>query len=349
MTTKRLVFTIDSHTQGEPTRLVIGSILHYPGNTMKEKQAYVRREHDSLRKALLREPRGHHDMFGGFITPPVSDDGHLGIIFMDNQGYLDMCGHGTIGLCTTLAEMNLVRTTPPRTDIRIDTPAGRVRGYALSHNGHVTRAGFYNVPSFCLSLDEIVEVEGLGRVPLAVAYGGNFFAIVPAEAVGVEMVLGNMGAIRRAGMRIKRAANAQLSVQHPELPYASGIDIVTFYGPAHDAQATYKNVHVFADGQVDRSPGGTGTSAMLAYLIASGRVQGDQEVVAEGLAGGLFTARMTETWQSGTLTYHTPEISGTAFVTGIHTFHIDLDDPLCQGLPSSPNATSNLAEVEAAD
>jgi len=337
---RRLVVTVDSHTQGEPTRLVIGGIIHYPGQTMREKQAYVAREYDPIRKALMGEPRGHRDMFGGYITPPATESGDLGIIYMDNSGYLDMCGHGTIGLCTAVVELGLVQPHPPRTEIQIDTPAGRVTGYALSTNGQVTRAGFRNVPSFCLSPSECIEVEGIGRLEVGIAYGGNFFAIVPATAAGVALTLDNMAQLRQVGMKIKHAANTQLTVQHPTIPEVSGIDIVTFYGLSDNPKARYKNVHIFANGQVDRSPGGTGTSGMLAYLIARGKLQPEETVVAEGLAGGLFEGRMAESWREGEMIYYTPEISGTAYLTGIHQFSLDLEYPTLERL--RPSEIANL-------
>lgn len=330
---KRLIITSDSHTQGEPTRLVIGGVVHYPGRTMLEKQQFVARELDSVRRSLMSEPRGHHDMFGGFITEPVTETGDLGIVFMDNSGYLNMCGHGTIGLCTTVVELGLVTPTPPRTEIHIDTPAGRVEGYALTENGRVVRAGFQNVPAFCLSPREKLEIEGFGILEVGIAYGGNFFAILPAESVELDLNIDNQVAIRRMGVQIKKAANEQISVQHPLMPNVGGIDIVTFYGPAHAAEATYRNVHVFANGQIDRSPGGTGTSAVLAYLIAKGDITPDEEVTSEGLAGGCFKGKVVRTWKQEGVTFHTPDISGVAYVTGLHMFSLDTADPMLTGLP----------------
>ena len=328
---KRLVITSDSHTQGEPTRLVIGGVIHFPGKTMREKQQYVARELDSVRRSLMGEPRGHHDMFGGFITEPATDTGDLGIIFMDNDGYLDMCGHGTIGLCTTLVELGLVAATPPRTDIRIDTPAGRVDGYAISEDGRVVRAGFQNVPAFCLNPSQTIYLDDIGSLEVGVAYGGNFFALVPAESVGLRLSIDNQLAIRALGMKIKRAANEQIKVQHPQMPEVSGIDIVTFYGPAVDAGASYRNVHVFANGQVDRSPGGTGTSAMLAYLLARGDITPETEVTSEGLAGGCFKGKVVKRWDADGVMFCTPDISGVAHMTGIHNFTLDPADPMLEG------------------
>ncbi|MCC6801368.1 MAG: proline racemase family protein [Anaerolineae bacterium] len=333
---KRLIITSDSHTQGEPTRLVIGGVIHYPGKTMREKQQYVARELDVVRRSLMSEPRGHHDMFGGFITEPATDTGDLGIIFMDNQGYLNMCGHGTIGLCTTVVELGLVTVTPPRTEIHIDSPAGRVEGYAITENGRVVRAGFQNVPAFCLSAREKLQVEGIGEVEVGIAYGGNFFAILPAESVGLRLEIDNQLAIRTLGTAIKRAANEQLMVQHPQMPDVGGVDIVTFYGAAVNPGASYRNVHVFANGQVDRSPGGTGTSAMLAYLIAIGEITPEMEVTSEGLAGGCFKGKIVRQWGEGGVTFYTPDISGVAHMTGIHYFTLDTDDPMLAGLVREP-------------
>jgi proline racemase len=331
MSYKRLIVTADSHTHGEPTRLVIGGVVHYPGNTMREKQAFVARELDMVRKSLMGEPRGHHDMFGGFITPPTSETGDLGIVFIDNQGYLNMCGHGTIGLCMSVVELGIIPPSPPRTEINIDTPAGLVRGYAVSENGHVTRSGFHNVPSFCLSVDTTLQVDGMGTITVGIAYGGNFFVILPADEVGLSLDLDNQPEIRKMGIAIKRAANEQLTIQHPKDSSITGCDIVTFYGPANHPEATYKNVHVFADGQVDRSPGGTGTSAVLAYRLAKGDSDSDSVTVVEGFAGGLFEGRVVKAWDDDGVQYIIPDISGRAYMTGVHTFYLDPSDPMLQG------------------
>ena len=329
---KRLIITSDSHTQGEPTRLVIGGVIHYPGATMREKQQFVARELDVVRRSLMSEPRGHHDMFGGFITEPSTETGDLGIVFMDNGGYLNMCGHGTIGLCTTVVELGLVTATPPRTVIHIDTPAGRVEGYTLSENERVVRAGFENVPAFCQNPRQALEVDGFGTLEVGIAYGGNFFAILPAESVGLQLSIDNQTAIRALGMQIKRAANEQLDVRHPLMQDVGGIDIVTFYGPGVNSEASYRNVHVFANGQVDRSPGGTGTSAVLAYLIAKGDLAAEEEVTSEGLAGGLFKGKVVRSWEENGVVYHTPDISGVAHLTGISFFNLDSADPMMAGL-----------------
>lgn len=331
MAIKRLLVTVDSHTQGEPTRLVIGGITHFPGRTMKERQAFVAREHDDLRAGLMAEPRGHLDMFGGFITPPATADGDLGIVYMDNQGYLDMCGHGTIGLCTVLVELGMVKATPPRTEIKIDTPAGRVLGYALSENDKVVQAGFQNVPSYCVSVCETVPVEGLGQVQVGLSYGGNFFAIVEAQSIGVELSMANMETIRDRGMRIKRAVTQYIR-REPDKYGFRKIDIVTLYGAPSKPGPLYRNAHIFGPGQVDRSPGGTGTSAMLAFLIAKGKMDARDNITSQGLAGGLFGGRIVKTWEQDGRVFHTPEISGIAHITGINHFFIGSPEELPEGL-----------------
>ncbi len=298
---------------------------------MKERQAFVARELDFIRQSLMAEPRGHLDMFGGFIMPPATDDGDLGIVFMDNKGYLDMCGHGTIGLCTVLVELGMVKITPPRTEIKIDTPAGRVLGFVHSENGKVLEAGFQNVPSYCVSTHEMVPVDGLGQVQVGLSYGGNFFAIVEAPSVGVELSMANMETIRDRGMRIKRAVTEYIG----RVPHKYGfheIDIVTLYGAPTKPGPLYRNAHIFGDGQVDRSPGGTGTSAMLAFMIASGKIDGKEKITSQGLAGGLFGGRVVKTWEHDGRVFHTPEISSTAYITGINHFFIGSPEELPEGM-----------------
>lgn len=332
MSSKRLIITADSHTLGEPTRLVIGGIINYPGGTMKEKQAYIAREYDSIRKALMSEPRGHRDMFGGFITPPVSSDGDVGVVFMDNQGYLNMCGHATIGLLTTLGELGMVEITHPRTEVKIDTPAGRVTGYFLNENGRTFRAGFQNVPAFCARIGEQMVVDGIGKVEVGIAYGGNFFAILPADSVGIELNMQNMAEIRKLGMKVKTAINEHLALRHPPISGVSAVDIVTFYGPPDKEQAKYKDVHVFANGQVDRSPGGTGTSSLLAYLAARGEIVPNDSIMIEGLAGGLFEGKIIKAWEENGVKYYIPEVSGLAYLTGINHFYLNSEDPFMKGI-----------------
>lgn len=327
----RLVITADSHTQGEPTRLVIGGVFHVPGATMQEKRDFLEQHHDDLRRSLLSEPRGHRDMFGAFLTPPATEDGHLGVVFMHNNGYLDMCGHGTIGLLTTVVELGLVEPQGQDGEIRIDTPAGRVTGRVTLEGGAVVQASFCNVPSFCLALDEQVEIQDLGKIEVSLAYGGNVFAVVPATAVGMQLKFRKEAQIRDLGMQIKQAANEQLDVRLPGQPEIHGIDIVTFYESAGDGDAAYRQVHVFGPGQIDRSPGGTGTSAMLAYFWARGEVEDSEPINFQGIAGGLFTGRIVKTWQEHGVTYHTPEVAGRAYVTGVHQFWIDPSDPMSQG------------------
>lgn len=333
MTSKRLIITAESHTQGEPTRLIIGGVVHFPGDTMRARQAYAAAELDSVRKSLMAEPRGHPDMFGGFITPPATPDGDLGILYMDNEGFMDMCGHGTIGLCTVVSQLGLVPQTPPHTEIRIDTPVGRVNGFSDWEDGRVVRAGFRNVPSFCSHLAQRVEVDGFGPVEVGIAYGGNYFGILPAEAVGLEMDLRNMEEIRAVGMRVKEAINAQVDVRHPDLPEVTGVNIITFYGPPTRPDATYRNVHLFSNGQVDRSPGGTGTSAMLAYFLARGEFEAGSTATVEGLAGGLFGGRIVDSWREDGLVKNTPEVTGVARFTGVNHYWLDPADPMMEGIP----------------
>jgi proline racemase len=333
MTYNRLILTVESHTQGEPTRLIVGGVIHVPGDTMRARQQHAARDLDWIRRSLMSEPRGHPDMYGGFIIPPATEDGDLGILYMDNEGFMDMCGHGTIGLCTVVSQLGLVNRTEPRTEIKIDTPVGRVNGFALWENGKVVRAGFWNVPSFCSHLSEKVRVDGFGTVEVGIAYGGNYFGILPAEKVGLDMHMDNMERIREVGLEVKRAINEQVDVRHPDLPEVGGVNIITFYGPPDHPEATYKNVHMFSNGQVDRSPGGTGTSAVLAYFHARGEFQADGEATVEGLAGGLFGGRFVKSWRENGLVKHTPEITGVAHIIGVNQYMLNSDDPMLEGIP----------------
>jgi len=325
------ISAVDAHTAGEPLRVVTGGFPELVGDTMLEKRRHARRDHDHLRRALMLEPRGHADMYGCVLTPPVTEDGDVGVLFLHNEGYSTMCGHGIIGLVAVGLECGLIQPGGDGATVRIDTPAGRVTAAAAMAGGRVSSVSFRNVPSFVVALDQAVEVEGLGEVRCDVAFGGAFYAYVDAHALGVAVAPEQATRLIELGRRIKRAVSEQLEVVYPggdpDLNFLYG----TIFTEAVDGPAHSRNVCVFADGEVDRSPTGTGVSGRAAILHARGEVSLGEAVEIESLIGTSFEVRPVEVTSVGELPAVVPEVVGAAYITGVHEFVIDPRDPLRDG------------------
>lgn len=325
--------TIDAHTAGEPLRIIVNGFPELPGKTMLEKRQYAREHYDHLRRALMWEPRGHADMYGCVFTPPVTADGDVGVLFMHNEGFSTMCGHGIIGMVKVGVETGMLQQRGDGTTIRIDTPAGRVTATPHMKNGRVERVSFLNVPSFVLESDLVVDVPGLGQVKYDIAFGGAFYAYVDADRIGVEITSHNQRELIDVGMRIKRAVMNSYMIEHPEgdpdLNFLYGTILVQML-PGQDGLHS-RNVCIFADGEVDRSPTGTGVSGRAAIHFARGELEPGKTITIESLIGTRFSVRVTEATSAGKISAVIPEVSGTAHITGMHTFLIDPDDPLREG------------------
>jgi trans-L-3-hydroxyproline dehydratase len=329
------VRTIDAHAAGEPLRLIVEGFPPIRGGTMLEKREWVRKRHDRLRRALILEPRGHADMYGAILTEPVTADAAAGVLFMHNEGYSTMCGHGIIAVVTLALERRLLTVTDP-TRIVLDTPAGPVSATADVRAAppgaplRVDRVAFVNVPSFVL-IPSVTVPFGRRQVRADVAFGGAFYAIVDAESAGLPIDVSSLPDLRRAGMEIKRALEAMHPIVHPADPGLRGIYGTIFTGPARTAGADLRNVTIFADAEVDRSPCGTGTAAVMAVLDAMGLLPPGHPFVHESLIGTLFRGRIVGRVRVGDIEAIIPEIEGSASITGEHLFLIDDDDPLREG------------------
>lgn len=331
MKANKIIHTIDSHTGGEPTRLIVSGIP-LKGRSLLEQRDYMRKNLDHLRSALMCEPRGHRGMFGAVMAPPTRPEVDFGIIWVDHDGsYLNMCGHGTIGIGFVCVEAGLVQVTEPLTTIKIDMPAGLVEARVEVGSGRAKRTAIVNVPAFLFRKDIPVDVPGFGKVPVDIAFGGSFFAGVQGKDLGIEVGPENVEALVRAGLAIRKAVNQQVEVQHPTLSHIKSVDLVTIWGPGRAPNARYKNIHVFSDGSFDRSPGGTGTSHMMTILIHRGLMREDEAIISEGITGSLFGGRMLSKTKVGSFDAWVPEICGTAHLTGFHQFVIDPDDPQGHG------------------
>ena len=319
--------TIDLHTAGEPLRLIVDGFPRVEGRTMLEKREFVREHHDNLRRALMLEPRGHADMYGALLTEPEREGSDAGVLFMHNEGYSTMCGHGIIAVVKIALERGLLTLPRGRTDVLLDAPAGQIRARAAMEHGCVTRVSFRNVPSFVLHGAVPVRL-GARELRADVAFGGAFYAIVDSEAAGIPVVPERLAELRRAGMEIKQAIERVLTVVHPDDAGLRGIYGTIFTGPPSSESADLRNVTIFADAEVDRSPCGTGTCAVMAVLAAMGLLGPGYTFTHESIIGTRFRGNIVEETTVGELPAIVPEVEGEAFVTGESTFTIDPADPL---------------------
>jgi trans-L-3-hydroxyproline dehydratase len=323
--------TIDAHAAGEPLRVLAfdSGFPTIPGDTILAKRRYTREHLDHLRRALMFEPRGHADMYGAILTEPVTPDGDLGVLFTHNEGYSTMCGHGIIALTTVVFETGL--KPPPL--LRLDTPAGRVTARADwdSAQRRVRSVSFENVPADVVELDQTVEAPGLGAVRYDLAFGGAYYAYCEAEPLGLRISGDNFRALIDIGMRIKHAVAAARAIEHPfeaDLGFLYGTIIC---GKPHNDGAHSRNVCIFAEGEVDRSPTGTGVSGRVAIEHARGRLREGEPFVVESILGTRFTGRVARATTFGPHAAVIPEVSGSAWITGQHEFLIAPDDPLREG------------------
>lgn len=325
------ITTIDAHTGGEPLRVITSGWPDLPGETILAKRRYARQHHDHLRTALMWEPRGHADMYGAILTPPVTPDGDLGVLFLHNEGFSTMCGHGVIALSRVLLDTGMIDKPGDAPVIRMDTPAGRVTATATREHGMVTSVTFENVPSFVFVLNETVDVAGVGLVQYDVAFGGAFYAFVNADHLRIGLSAPNFGELIDVGMRIKRAIMASLALRHPFEPDLSFLYGVIFVGAAHDPAHHSRNVCMFANGEIDRSPTGTGVSARAALHHARGEIGLHEPFTVESILGSCFTGQVMGTTRFGPYDAVIPQVTGTAHLVGRSEWWIDPQDGLRNG------------------
>ena len=277
------------------------------------------------------EPRGHADMYGGLIGPPTTEGSDLSVLFIHNEGFSTMCGHGIIALTKVALETGILPLVEPETTIGIDTPAGQVMATAIVSNGVVERVRFRNVPSFVLELDATVGVPGLGELRYDLAFGGGFYAYVDVARVGLTCTLAHASQLIEMGRRIKKAVNDSRKMRHPVEDDLSFLYGVIFVGPPQDPAHHSRNVCIFAEGELDRSPTGTGVSGRLAIHHARGEIELGDPIVVESIVGSTFIGRVVETMDFGGFPAIIPEIEGQARLLGRSEYWIDPDDNLGQG------------------
>lgn len=327
----KTINVIDTHTFGEPTRIINGGLFEIKGKTVAEQRDYIAENYDWLRGAAIQEPRGHRDMFGAILLPALSDDVDFGVVFMDNANFLNMCGHATIGVSTAIVETGMVEVVEPETKLVLETPAGKVYPTVKVENNRVQSVTFENVPAFLEVQDFKVTIPDYGEINTDISFGGNYFAWVDADKIGLKIDKMNTKEIKRVAALIKEEVNKNYKVQHPTNSFIDYIDIVTFFSKPTIEGATYKNVHVFSDNQADRSPGGTGTTAMVARMVGRGELNINEEVICEGFVGGIFKGIATDTIELGDKVGIITEITGKAFISGFQNIFIDPEDPFKYG------------------
>lgn len=330
MRSTRCLTAVDSHTEGMPTRVITGGVGVIPGDTMALRRLHFVEHLDHLRRFLVNEPRGHSAMSGAILQPPTRPDADWGVLYIEVSGCLPMCGHGTIGVATVLVETGMVPVTEPETVVRLDTPAGLVEARVAVRDGRAESVTIENVPSFATRLDATVAVPGLGTVRYDMAYGGNFYAILPLADLGIPFDRAEKDRILAAGLDVMAAIDAADRPVHPVDPTISGCKHVQFTAPGVDGGDS-RNAMAIHPGWFDRSPCGTGTSARLAQLHARGELALGVDYVNESLLGTRFTGRLVRAERVGPVDAVVPTITGRAWITGTAQYLLDPTDPFPEG------------------
>lgn len=326
--------TIDMHTGGEPLRVIVDGFPELKGNCVLDYRRYCKENFDDLRTALMFEPRGHADMYGCILTPPNDNEGDFGVVFLHNEGYSTMCGHAIIGLTTLAIQMEWVAIIEGDNILKIDAPCGRITSYATVENGTLKAVRFHCVPSFVAGLDKKVAVPGLGNVTYDLAYGGAYYAYVDMDKNHFEFDLSKDAyqELITKGMDIKHAVmDADPDIFHPfdeELGFLYG---TIFMSKSEKKGIDSRNVCIFADGEVDRSPTGSGVSGRMAIHYLRNEIAKGEHLQIESITDSVFTGSVVDEVDFGPFQAVIPQVEGTAFITGMHTFVIDPKDPMKNG------------------
>ncbi|MFN0043297.1 MAG: proline racemase family protein [Alphaproteobacteria bacterium] len=331
----RTIQTVDSHTEGNSTRVIVGGYPIPPGKTLLEKREWLWKNDDGLRRMLNFEPRGHAMMCSVLIMPPIELGADFSVVIMEQDEYVPMCGHCILGTATTIVSTGMIKRTEPVTKVALETPAGMVHCEVEMKNGRVGGASFVNVESFLLHDGAKLEVPGLGNLTVDVAYGGDFYVFVDADALGLELTPSNEAAICAMANRIVPEVGRQLKILHPLRP---DIDrcYQTLFTSAKTTTGDVKQTIVAPPGALDRSPCGTGTSARVAQLVTKGKLGNNRAHKFEGVLGTCFTGQAVSSEKRDGVLYVRPRVGGNVYLTGFHQFILDPDDPLPEGFRLGP-------------
>jgi proline racemase len=331
MKLNRVISTVEVHTGGEPFRIVTSGLPKMPGKTIVERRAWLKEHADHLRRALMLEPRGHADMYGGYLTDAVSEGADFGIIFVHNEGYSDHCGHGVIALATAAVALGWVERTEPETRVGIDAPCGFIEAFVRWDGDHAGGVRFVNVPSFVWQRDVTVQTPSFGEVRGDIAFGGAFYFYTSGEPFGLEIRESMVDRLIQFGAEVKRAANEAFKVEHPLIPEINHIyGTIVDNAPRHPG-STQANCCIFADREVDRSPTGSGTAGRVAQLYARGELAAGATLVNESVIGTVFRGRVLRETKLDRFDAVIPEIEGDAYICGFANWLVDERDPLTYG------------------
>ncbi|MCG9723313.1 proline racemase family protein [Shewanella sp. Isolate7] len=324
--------TLDAHTEGEPLRILLEGYPEIPGDTILAKRRYLTAHLDHYRKLLMHEPRGHADMYGAIITAPITPGADFGVLFLHNEGYSSMCGHGILALVTVAVETGTLALGDTPREIKIDAPAGLIHAWACRDGAGELKVSFRNVPSWAEALGCSVIVDGIGEVGYDIGFGGAYYAYVDADALGLSCAPDNVAQLIDWGRRIKHAVMVQHPLVHPleeDLGFLYGTIFTSNETTSTDAHS--RHVCVFADGEVDRSPTGTGVAGRIALLQAKGEVGLGDRLKIESIVDGAMSVTALDLVDFHGKSSVIPEVSGRAFITGRHEFMLDPKDKFQQG------------------
>ena len=329
--TKERIETLETHTVGEPTRIIFSGFPAPQGDTIMQCKEYYEKNFDHYRRALMTEPRGHKDMVGAILTEPKNPGADLGVIYMDANRWINMCGHATIGCATAAVNTGLVKITEPVTKVVFDTPAGLVETEIKVKDGKASEVSFENIPSFLYGDSFEVKLHDGRKISFSVAYAGSFFALVNVRELGMEVKPESVSSLRRLAMEAIAEINKKTEVKHPFLNIC-GVANMEFYEQQENNRLCQKNIVVSAEGQVDRSPCGTGTSAKLAWLYAKEKIRIGEELINKNFTGAVFRGCVKEVTSVGEYTAIVPRITGSACIVGAASYIMNEEDPYRWGL-----------------
>lgn len=328
MKIQKSINCVDLHTGGEPTRIVTGGIPKIKGKTMQDKKLFLQENLDSLREFLMYEPRGHKDMFGAVLTEAVNESSDFGVVFMDGGGYLNMCGHGSVAVVTLAIETGMIEAANGQKEVIFDTPAGTIKAIAEVKDAEVLNVSFDNVPSFLYKKDCIIKYKNYQDIKFDISFGGSFFAIVDISQFDLKIRSENTADISRIAVELREIINKEFEIIHPSLEHIKTVDLVEFY---EKTDKGYKNVVIFGNGQIDRSPCGTGTSAKLASLYSRKELNLGEEFIYESILSTKFKGKVVQEVSLGEYKAIIPRISANAYITAFNQFVLSANDPLANG------------------
>jgi len=329
MNVKNIFNTIDTHTEGGPTRIITGGIPLLPGKTIKEKMGYFQSNLDHLRKLLMLEPRGHRGMFGAVITEPTEPQADMGAFFLTTSGYLNMCVHSAIGVAAAFLETGIMQHSKERKSVKLDTPAGLIDLEPKYSEGRLESITIQTNPAFVYTREALLDIDSKNPPKIGLVFSAVFFVLLDVRQLAIKVAQENISELTKLGVKVLEAANRTFKIHHPENPEINTIDLAMLHEEIKDGHAV--NAVISRQGSLDRSPCGAGTGAKMAYLFLSGKLKLGEQYVNQSVYGTKFKGKLLKAVSVGPYKGAVPQISGSAYITGIHQFMLDKHDPFQSG------------------